>query len=185
MLQRGAEAVVLSGNPATATRTLQAIRAANAGARLKAFGLSALGSYGFAQQTGDPVNGLTFASTIEQYRSDVPETRWPAAYHTFVRSVQARYGPAQNGVELNGVPAAADCVLQWARAVQAANDFDGTKVAKAWETQEVPAAQSALGVREQFTPTNHDAVPADSLFVYQWARAGDRWTLKQLAGPTG
>jgi branched-chain amino acid transport system substrate-binding protein len=185
MLQRGAEAVVLSGNPATATRTLQAIRAANAGARLKAFGLSALGSYGFAQQTGDPVNGLTFASTIEQYRSDVPETRWPAAYHTFVRSVQARYGPAQNGVELNGVPAAADCVLQWARAVQAANDFDGTKVAKAWETQEVPAAQSALGVREQFTPTNHDAVPADSLFVYQWARAGDRWNLKQLAGPTG
>jgi branched-chain amino acid transport system substrate-binding protein len=185
MLQRGAEAVVLSGNPATAARTLQAIRAAKAGAKLKAFGFSALGSYTFAQQAGDAASGLTFASTIQQYLSDVPETRWPPAYRTFVKSVLARYGPAQNGVQINGVPAAADCVLQWARAVQTANDFDGIKVARAWETLDVPAAESVLGVREQFTPADHDAVPADSLFVYQWTRTGDRWTLKQLAGPTG
>jgi len=184
MLQRGAEAVVLSGNPVTAGRTLQAIRQANAGARLKAFGFGGLGSYGFVQQAGDPAAGLAFASTIQQYLSDVPETRWPPVYHTFVKSVLARYGAAQNGVEMKGVPAAADCVLQWARAVQIANDFDGTRVAKAWETLDVPAAQSALGVHEQFTPTDHDAVPADGLFVYQWNRTGDRWGLRQLAGPT-
>jgi branched-chain amino acid transport system substrate-binding protein len=182
MLKGGAEAVLLSGNPATATRTLQAIRQANAGAKLRTFGFAGLASYGFAQQAGDAANGLVLVSSIQAYLSDVPDARWPPAYRTFVRGVLARYGPAANGVEMKGVPAAADCVLLWARAVRAANDFGGTRVAKAWETLDVPAAQSAMGVREQFRPDDHDAVPADSLIVYQWSRNGDRWTLKQLAG---
>jgi branched-chain amino acid transport system substrate-binding protein len=183
MLQRGAEAVVLSSNPATAGRTLQAIRQANAGTRLKTFGFGGLGSYGFVQQVGDPANGLVLVSTIQSYLSDVPEARWPPAYRAFVRDVLARYGPASNGVEMKGIPAAADCVLDWARAVQAAGDFDGARVARAWETLDVPASQSVLGVRERFSPTDHDAVAPDGLFVYQWTRTGDRWTLKQLAAP--
>ena len=185
MIQRGAEAVVLSGDPATAGRTLQAIRQANAGMRLKTFGFGALASYGFVQQVGDPANGLVLVSTIQSYLSDVPEARWPPAYRSFVKDVLARYGPASNGVEMKGIPAAADCVLDWARAVQAAGDFDGTRVARAWETLDVPASQSVLGVHERFSPGDHDAVPADGLFVYQWTRSGDRWTLKQLAAPPG
>jgi branched-chain amino acid transport system substrate-binding protein len=182
MLKGGAEAVLLSGNPATASRTLLAIKAANAGARLRTFGFAGLASYGFAQQAGDAANGLILVSSIQSYLSDVPEARWPPAYRTFVRGALARYGPAANGVEMKGVPAAADCLLLWARAVRVANDFDGTRVAKAWETLDVPATQTVMGVREQFRPDAHDAVPADSLFVYQWTRNGDKWTLKQLAG---
>jgi len=183
LLKGGADSVLLSTSPATALRTLQAIKQANAGSRLRTYGFGAVGTYGFAQQAGDEAAGLVFVSTIQAYLSDLPEARWPPAYRTFVRAVLARYGPAGNGVEMKGVPAAADCVVQWARAVRAANDLDGGRVARAWEALDVPAAQSVLGVRERFGPGEHDAVPADSLFVYQWARARDRWTLKQLAGP--
>jgi branched-chain amino acid transport system substrate-binding protein len=183
MLRQGAEAVVLSSDPAIATRTLQAITLLKAGSKLRTFGFSGLGEYGFVQQAGDAANGLVFVSTIETYLSDVPEVRWPAAYHDFVKRAQARFGPAANGVEMKAVPAAADCVLQWARAVVAANDLDGTHVARTWETLDVPASQSLLGVRERFAPDNHDAVPADGLSVYQWIRNGSAWGLKQLVGP--
>jgi branched-chain amino acid transport system substrate-binding protein len=182
MLKQGADAVVVSNNPATAAKTLQAISGLKASARLKALGFSGLAGYAFPQLAGDPANGLTFVSTIQTYLSDLPETRWPPAYHDFVKKAQARFGPAPNGVEMKAVPAAAACVVDWARAVQAANDFDGTRVAKAWERLDVPAAQSLLGVRERFTPDDHDAVPVDGLSVYQWARNGDRWGLKQLVG---
>jgi hypothetical protein len=47
----------------------------------------------------------------------------------------------------------------------------------------VPAAQSLVGVHEHFAPDDHDAVPVDGLFVYQWAKGADHWGLKQLVGP--
>jgi branched-chain amino acid transport system substrate-binding protein len=183
ILRQGAEAVVLSNNPATATRTLQAITALKVGARLKTFGLSGLAGYAFPQQAGDAAGGVVFVSTIQSYMSDVPEARWPPAYHEFVKKAQTRFGLAPNGVEIKAVPAAGDCIVEWARAVQAANDFDGTKVAHAWERLDVPAAQSVLGVRERFSVDDHDAVPPDGIAVYQWVRNGPAWGLKQLAGP--
>jgi branched-chain amino acid transport system substrate-binding protein len=182
MVQRGAEALVLSDDPALAQKTLLAVKQANAGAKLKAFGTSGLSTYDFAQQVGDPANGLVFSSSILTYMSDVPEARWPATYRDFVSRVVARYGRAQNGVEMRGSAAAAACLLDWSRAVQAVGDFDGVRVAKAWEALDVPAAQSVLGVHEQFGRGNHDAVPADALFVYQRIKNGDRWSLKQLTG---
>ena len=112
---------------------------------------------------------------------DLPEARWPAAYRDLFHKVTSRFGAAPAGVEMRGSAAAADCVAQWARAVQGANDFDGTRVARAWERLDVPAEQSLLGVRERFSPSDHDAVPPDGLFVYQWTRTGPRWGLKQLS----
>jgi branched-chain amino acid transport system substrate-binding protein len=184
MLKLGADAIVVSDNPATAAKTLQAIAALKATARLKALGFSGLNGYAFPLLAGDPANGLVFTSTIETYLSDVPDARWPPVYRDFVKKAQARFGAAPNGVEMKAVPAGADCILQWARAVQAANDFDGTRVAKAWETMDVPAAQSILGIREHFAPDDHDAVPPDALGVYQWVKNGTAWGLKQLIGPT-
>lgn len=183
MLQRGAEAVLLSNNPATAGKTLQAIKQLNAAARLKAFGFSGLSSYSWVQQLGDPASGLVFASTIQAYLSDVPEARWPPAYRNFAKEVIARFGTAPNGVEMQGLAAGADCIAQWARAVQAARDFDGTAVARSWETLDIPVSESVLGVHEQFSPANHDAVPPDALCMYQWVKNGDRWGLRLLAGP--
>jgi branched-chain amino acid transport system substrate-binding protein len=184
MLKLGVDAIVVSDNPATAAKTLQAIAALKATAKLKALGFSGLNGYGFPQLAGDPANGTVFTSAIETYISDVPDVRWPPAYRDFVKKAQARFGAAANGVEMKAVPAAGDCIVQWVRAVQAAGTFDGTQVAKAWETLDVPAAQSVLGVHEHFTPDDHDAIPPDALGVYQWVKNGNAWGLKQLTGPT-
>lgn len=185
MLQRGAEAVVLSNNPPTAGKTLQAIKQLNAIARLKPFGFSGLASYGWVQQLGDAAFGLTFISTVQAYLSDLPDSRWPPAYRSFARQVLARYGPASNGVEMQGIPAGADCINQWASAVQVARTFDGTEVVKAWQTLDIPASDSVLGVRERFSPSDHDAVSPDGLCLYQWMKTGDRWWLRQVAPATG
>lgn len=184
MLKLGADAILLSDNPATAVKTLQAISALKATAKLKALGFSGLSGYSFPLQAGDPASGLVFTSTIQTYLSDVPEARWPPAYHDFVKKAQSQFGAAANGIEMKAVPAAGDCIVQWSRAVQAASDFDGARVAKAWERLDVPVAESVLGVRERFAPDDHDAVPLDGLGVYQWVKNGDRWSLKQLVGPT-
>jgi len=187
MLQRGADAVLVSENPATAGRTLQAIAQLKAGARLHPFGLNALGpaglgSYSFAQQVGDPAGGLVFASSILDYLSDLPDARWPLAYHDFARTALSRFPPTAGG-DMRAVAAGAQCVSDWARAVLAANSLDGTLVARAWERLDVPATESMLGVHERFSPADHDAVPPDSMFFYQWVKNGDRWGLKRLAGP--
>jgi branched-chain amino acid transport system substrate-binding protein len=185
MVKQGVEAVVLSGDPAVAAKTVQAIAALKLGGRLRTFGFGGLGGTAFVQQAGDPAAGLVFVSTIETDMSDAPEARWPAAYHDFVKRAQARVGATPNGVAAAASPAAADCVADWARAVRAAGDFDGAKVVKAWQALDVPAAESLLGVRERFSPADHDAVPPDGLFVYQWTKNGTGWLLKQLAGPPG
>lgn len=183
LMKLGADSVVLSNNPATATRTLQAITALKATAKLRTFGLGGLAPYAFPAQAGDAAGGLVFTATTQTYLSDVPEAKWPPAYRDFVKRAQARFGLAQNGIEMKAVPAAADCVVQWARAVRAANSFDGAPVVDAWERLDVPASQSALGVRERFAPDDHDAVGPDQLGVYQWVKGGDRWGLKQLVDP--
>ena len=183
MLQRGADAVIVSNNPATAAKTFAAITQLKATAKLKTLGFSGLGTYAFPQQVGDAVNGLMFVSTTQTYLSDVPEGRWLPGYRGFVDSVIARYGRAPNGVEMKGTPAAADCVFDWARAVQVANNFDGARVIRAWETLDLPAQQARLAVREKFSPSDHEAVPADGVCVYQWVKSGDRWSLRQLVGP--
>jgi len=183
MVQRGAEAVILSTNPSTAAKTLQAIKLLNATTRLKAFGFNTLASYDWVQQLGDPGSGVVFESTVQAYLSDVPEARWSPAYRNFSRQTITRYGTAPNRTEMQGIAAGADCITEWAKAVQAARNFNGTDIVKAWETLDIPAAESVLGVHEQFSRTNHDAVPPDGLCIYQWVKTSDKWGLRLLSGP--
>ena len=106
-------------------------------------------------------------------------SEWPPAYRDFVARITSQYGYAPNGVEMQGDPAAADCVLQWAKAVQKAGTFDGPSVVRAWEGLDLTPSETALGVRE--TPRSHNSIPASGIFVYQWAREGNGYQLKQLA----
>jgi hypothetical protein len=84
---------------------------------------------------------------------------------------------------MKGLPAAADCLVQWSRAVRAAGRFDGPAVARAWEGLDLPADQTVLGAHEKPTPADHNSLGPDGIFVYQWVKSGDRWALKQLAAP--
>jgi hypothetical protein len=86
---------------------------------------------------------------------------------------------------MKGTPLAADCMVEWSKAVQKAGTFDGPKVVKAWEKLDIPATQNVLGVREKFSPTDHNAVPQEGIFIYQWAKQPDgKFRLKQLVGPS-
>lgn len=51
-------------------------------------------------------------------------------------------------MEIQATPAFADCVMQWARALQDAGTFAGVNVARAWEQLDIAGGGMALGVRE-------------------------------------
>src|SRR5262249_60944562 len=99
------------------------------------------------------------------------------------REVVAGWGTPPKGAGMQGCAAGGDCIAQWARAAGGARDFDGPAVARSGEALDIPASESVLGVHEQFSPANHDAVPPDALCIYQWVKNGDKWGLRLLAGP--
>jgi hypothetical protein len=84
---------------------------------------------------------------------------------------------------MQAAPAGADCVLQWARAVDRADTLRGADVARAWQAVDLPAAETALGVRERVAAADRSTISAESLFVYSWVMEGSRYRLKQLGGP--
>jgi branched-chain amino acid transport system substrate-binding protein len=181
LVQRGAQAVLLPGEPVMAGRILLAVEQLGLSKQLQLLGTSELGAYSFALQTGGAVDGLIFEHTIQSYLTDIPAARWPPLYRSFVSRITGQYGFAANGVEMKGLPAAADCVVEWSKAVRAANTFNGPAVARAWERLDLAPSETVLGARERLSPQNHDGLGPDGIFVYQWAKNGDRWTLKQLA----
>ena len=143
-------------------------------------GFDGLAAYGFPTLGGDPAQGAVVATTNHAYLAGGGEGSWPAAYRAFVGTAQREFGTATNGIELQADPAAADCVLQWARAVRQAGTFRGADVVRAWERVYVPAAEAALGVTERPTGADHTAVGPDGVFLYTWARDGARYRLKPL-----
>jgi ABC-type branched-subunit amino acid transport system substrate-binding protein len=183
LMQRGAQALVLPAETGAAGRSVQAVDQV-APAKLLLLGTSALGAYSFAQQTGPAVNGLVFENTIQSYLTDVPQSRWPPLYRSFVSRITGQYGYGANGVEMKGLPPAADCIVEWSRAVRAANTFDGPAVVRAWESLDLGPADTVLGAREKLSRQDHDGLGPEGIFVYQWVSNGDRWSLRQLIGPS-
>lgn len=185
ILAKGAQGVILSGNSTTAGRTALAIQQLGVKDKLAQFGFSGLQGYTYPQLGGDAVDGTIFEATIQSYLTDIPETNWPATYRDFVKKIISQYGYASAGLEMKGTPSAADCMIEWSKAVQKAGTFDGAKVVKAWESLDIPASQTVLDVHERFSSSNHDAVGLEGIFIYQWAKQPDgKFRLKQLVGPS-
>jgi branched-chain amino acid transport system substrate-binding protein len=178
----GAQAVVLPDDPIAAAQAVQALQASGARSQVLALGFEALAHTSYPQLGGDAAMGTVFAASIHSYLTDVQRSSWPPAYRTFVDTVKARYGYATDSREIKGLPAAADCVQLWARAVREANSFAGDQVIGAWERLNVAAGDSILGTEERFAPHQHSAIAGGGMFVYQWARAGTGYRLQQLMG---
>jgi branched-chain amino acid transport system substrate-binding protein len=183
LLGKGAQAIMLSGDPAFAGRTAQAVGLVAQAAKPQLMGPPALAGSQFADTGGQAAIGTVFASTIQAYQTDMPSAQWPGLYRSFVNAITSQYGYVAGGTEMQGSAPAADCVVGWAAAARAAGGFDGQQVIKAWEALDLPASATVLGTRERFSAGDHDAVAADSLFVYQWQASGTQRRLKQLAGP--
>lgn len=177
---QGAQAIVLSDQAAIAARSAIAVK--ELGAKLQLLGLAGLASYEFPGVAGDASVGTTFASSIQSYLTDAPDSTWPRGYRTFVQKVTSRYGYASNGAEMLGTPAAADCIVQWAMAVERAGTFRGKEVSRAWETLDIPAADTVQGAPERLSASDHSSVPPEGVFVYSWAKEGSRFRLKQVSG---
>jgi ABC-type branched-subunit amino acid transport system substrate-binding protein len=183
LVDQGAQAAFITGQPEQLARIASATQAAGISGQLQLLGLDGVGDYAFPIAAGDAAVGPVFAGGSQPYLTDQPETTWPAGYRDFVHRASRGYGFGSEGVEIQATPAFADCVMQWARAVQNARTFGGVKVARAWEQLDVPASETALGVRENASPTNHSTVPAEGVFVYSWVKSGAAYRLRQLAGP--
>lgn len=183
VLAQSPQAVALSAQPGTAARIAQAVQQLAANARPLILGFRGLSGYEFPSLTGDIAVNSVFANTTAAYLTDVPDSSWPAGYRTFVHSLTRQYGYATNGVDMNGNLAAADCLLQWSRAVTRAGTFRGLNVVKAWENLDLDRSETVLGVRERFSPADHHAVSQSAMLIYQWAKQGSKYRLRQLPTP--
>jgi branched-chain amino acid transport system substrate-binding protein len=182
LLAQGADAVALSAQPAVAGRMAQAARQQSAGSpRPLILGFDGLSGYEFASQAGDSAVNSVFAATTQTYLTDVPDSTWPAGYRAFVHNLTHQYGYAINGVDMNGNPAAADCLLQWSRAVTRAGRFSGQEVVRAWENLDLDQSVTVLGVRERLSAADHHAVGQSAVSVYQWVKVGNKYRLRQLS----
>ena len=176
---QGAQVVVLSQTPAGAAGAAHAAAQLDAGRPLLA-GFASAADYGFPGAGGDAAVGAVVAATPQAYLTSAPQAGWPAGYRAFVNAAGQQYGLGAEGSQLQAAPAGADCLLQWARAVQAAGTFAGAAVARAWERVDLPASATALGVRERSTAGDHATVGRDGLLTYTWVREGSRYRLKPV-----
>jgi branched-chain amino acid transport system substrate-binding protein len=183
LLDEGVQGFLLAGRADTAVRVATAAQELGLGGKVPLLGLQGLDGYEVPSAAGEVAAGSIFSADIHSYLTDEPEAGWPARYRTFVHDVTRQYGYGNGGVELQGTPAAADCLLQWARAVRMAGTFGGPAVARAWERLDLPAGETVLGVREKLSPEDHTAVAAQGVFLYSWVKSGSGYRLKQLQGP--
>ena len=183
VLAAGAQAVILSAQPAPAARIAQAVQQSAGGARPMILGFHALSGYEFPSVAGDVALNSVFVNTNDAYLTGTPDSSWPTGYRAFVQSLTHQYGYAVNGVDLNGSPAVADCLLQWSRAVARAGGFRAADVVKAWESLALDQSETVIGVPERLSAANHDAVSPSSVLIYEWAKVGGKFRLRQLNTP--
>ena len=174
---QGAQVVVVARRPAGAAAAARAAAQLGAGRPVLA-GFGAVADPGFATLGGDAAVGALLVATPPAALASLAQSRWPAGYRAFVATAGQQYGLGAGGSLPPADPAASDCLLQWARAVRQAGTFAGDAVTRAWERLDVPASETALGVRERLTPTDHSAVAASGLTAYRWVRDGSRTRLQ-------
>lgn len=178
-----ADAIFISGTGSDAGET--AISAQQVGYKGVLVGNDGEQSYVFVDAAGDTAQGTTFASEPLYNLTDTPQDQWPAAFRDFVTTAQAQYGvqtgPKSGVTQLKATPLPASCVVAWAKAAVKANSIDPTKVAAAWETMSLTAAENPAGVAVQFSPDNHSFWNSpDQIAVYKWAKKDSKWYLQTV-----
>lgn len=181
-----ADAILVSNNSTAAAKTAAA--AQEIGYEGQLFGFSGLQGFTYVEGAGEAAEGTVFVSNYLGYFTTVPEDEWPPAYRDHVNAVIDEYGETagpQSGVEqYNGTALAADCVVMYERAVQAAGSIEGPAVRDAWETLDIPAEEMPSFVQAQFGPDDHETYGENAFYVYEWTQTDDgTWILEELQAP--
>lgn len=185
---KNADAIYISANAADAAQS--AISAADIGYKGILVGGDGLESYAFVDAAGDKANGTVFAAEPLWNLTKTPESEWPKAFADFTKVATEKYGvqtgPKSGVTQLKATSLTTQCVTAWAEAVKKAGTFDDTKVAQAWETLSIPAADNPAGISLKFSADNHDFFRSpDQLFVYKWVQeSAKKWYLEPLSSPT-
>jgi ABC-type branched-subunit amino acid transport system substrate-binding protein len=180
LVAEGTQAAVVGGPPEIAASVAAAVSAAGLRGQFPLLGLDGFADYSFAASARDDAVGSVFSGAPQPSLAGQPETSWPAGYRDFVQRAGPAYGYGPDGAQVQAAPAFTDCLLQWSRSVQQAGSFAGPAVARAWEKLDLPAAETALGVAERGSPSNHTTVAADAVVVYSWVKDGSGYRLRQV-----
>lgn len=175
----GAQALVLSTDPSLAARTAMSLNALGQGTRPQLLGLAPLAGYSFAQLGGAGAAGTLVVAVDQSVLSTLAAPAWGSNYRLFIQYMLANFGTMIDGYTPKAVPAAADCLLGYANAANAASSILASNVARAWSQLDLAPGQDVLAMRERYT--GGVAISPSSLDVYSWVQIGPRWELKPLA----
>lgn len=186
---KSADAIFI--DPQSGVAALTADAAKKAGYKGLLVGNNGLQGFTYVEGAGDAANGSVFASNNLGSYTAIPTDQQPKKYAEHTAGIIAKFGVTtgpKSGVKMiNGTQQAADCVVEWAAAVNAAKSFDATAVAEAWRhltlsQDEVP---SAVGGGVNFAGGNESWNKPEQMFIYKWVHNTDgSWVVEQIQGPT-
>jgi branched-chain amino acid transport system substrate-binding protein len=169
-----AGAIWISSN---ASGALTMAAAAEAGYEGVLVGGSGLQNISFLEAAGDAAAGAAFAAPNYQYPLRDRST-WKPGYREHIEAVEQRFGvnegPNTGATSPKGTAIAADCVLAYARAADAAQSIDATAVATAMESLSIPDTETPSGCVVEPGP-EHEFYSADCIRVYQWQHDSEGW----------
>jgi branched-chain amino acid transport system substrate-binding protein len=178
-----ADAIIVSNQSGNAAKT--AVAAEDLGYEGILAGFSGLQGFTYVEGAGDAAEGTVIGSNYLGYFTETPPEEWPAAYRDHVEAVIEQYGettgPNSGVKQYNGTALTADCVVLFAKAVEAAGSLDPDAVATAWESLDVPAEEMPSAVHAVFSADDHEAYGPEDIYMYEWTKLDDgRWVLGEL-----
>lgn len=174
LMDKGAQAIWIS-NSASGAKTMAAADQASFNGLM--IGGSGAQNISFLEAAGDRANGAVFDAPMYQYPLR-DKASWTPGYQDFVTSVEKSFGtnvgPKTGAKSPKGVAVAADCIVAFAAAANQAKSLDGTALAKAFGTLDIPADKTASGC--QIRPDkDHESYPLDCIRLYKWQKDGKGW----------
>lgn len=186
------EADAIFIDPQSNIAALTADAAGKAGYKGLLVGNNGLQGFTYVEGAGDAADGTIFASNYLGSYTDIPIADQPVAYGEHTQAVIDQFGVItgpKTGVDaIAGTQLAADCVVEWAAAVNAAGSFDNTAVAEAWRNlsltqDEVP---SGVGGGVNFQGGNESWVAPEQMTIYKWVKKDDgSWVVEELQAGSG
>ncbi|MEO7130566.1 MAG: ABC transporter substrate-binding protein [Dermatophilaceae bacterium] len=174
LMDKGAQAIWIS-NSGSGAKTMAAAEQAKFDGLM--IGGSGAQNISFLEAAGDFASGAIFDAPEYQYPLR-DKASWTPGYQAFVTAVEKEFGtnvgPKTGAKSPKGVAVAADCIDAFAAAANQAKSLDGTALATAFGSLDIPADKTASGC--QIKPDkDHESYPLDCIRLYKWEKDAKGW----------